>query len=304
VKPFSLVLVFGLLTLLLAACGQAAPATAPTAAPAANTTAPTAAPAANATASDDLLAEVKQRGTLRISTDANYKPQSFKNADGSWEGFDIEVGREIAKRLGVQAEFLDISFDVITAGTWNGRWDINVGSMTITAERKQALLFTTPYYYTPAAFVVHNDSTATTVEELAGKNVGVGTATTYQRYLEGNLQLEGETIAVPAPQATVRVYDTDLLAIDDLKLGNGTRLDAVLTALPTAENAIKEGAPLKILGKPVYYEALAVALDLKSPLDSASLQAEISTAIEAMRADGTLTRLSMQYYGVDLTSKQ
>src|SRR5437868_862323 len=153
-----------LAVLLLAACGQSAgtggaaatastgqipqatamveqpttAATEPTAGTAAEPTAGTAAeptaataeqPTAQSAAGGGLLDVVKQRGKLMIATDANYKPQSFKNADGTWEGFDIGVGREIAKRLGVQAEFLDISFDVITAGSWNGRWDMNVGSM-------------------------------------------------------------------------------------------------------------------------------------------------------------------------------
>lgn len=111
----------------------------------------------------DLLAQVQERGVLRVSTDSNYRPQSYLNPDGSWEGFDVDVAREIAKRLGVKAEFLDINFDVITAGSWNGRWDVNVGSMTVTAERQKALLFTIPYYYTPASFVVHQASTLTDI---------------------------------------------------------------------------------------------------------------------------------------------
>ncbi len=260
--------------------------------------------AAQASAASDLLAEVKQRGKLLVSTDANYKPQSFKNPDNTWEGFDVDVAREIAKRLGVEPEFLNISFDVVTAGSWNGRWDINVGSMTVTTERKQALLFTSPYYYTPAAFVVHKDSTATSIDELAGKQIGVGSATTYQSYLEGKLTLEGEQILKAAPQGTTKIYETDQLALQDLALGNGTRLDAVVTALPTAEDAIKNGQPLKILGTPVYYEALAVALDQKSPAEAQSLQAEISKIVDQMRQDGTLTALSQKYYGIDLTQKK
>jgi len=69
----------------------------------------------------DLLSEVKQRGKIIISTDANSKPASFRNSDGSWAGFDIEVGKRIAQGLEVQPEFLSISFDINTAGSWNGR---------------------------------------------------------------------------------------------------------------------------------------------------------------------------------------
>lgn len=284
-----------LLTILLAACGQTGGG-----APAAN---PTVAPASAGGASD-LLADVQSRGVLRVATDSNYRPQSFKNPDGSWEGFDVDVAREIAKRLGVEVEFLDISFDVITAGGWNNRWDINVGSMTITPGRKEALIFTGPYYYTPAAFAIHANSSTAAIADLAGKRIGVGAATTYLSYLEGTLTLEDETIVTTAPQGAVSVYDNDQLALADLALGDGTRLDAVLTALPTIDDAIKNGQPFKVLGEPVYYEALAVALDRTSTLNGQGLADEISRVIAEMRADGTLTALSEKHYGIDLTTKQ
>jgi polar amino acid transport system substrate-binding protein len=302
----------GLLCLaLLAACGQGgATGGAPTQAPAATAgtaaqptamAAQTAAPAAGG----GLLDEVKKRGKLLISTDANYKPQSFKNPDGSWEGFDVDVAREVAKRLGVEAEFMDISFDVITAGGWNGRWDMNVGSMTVTPERKKVLYFSGAYYYTPAAFAVHTDSKAASIDDLAGKKVGVGASTTYLSYLQGTLALEGEQILKPAPAKTdAKVYETDQLALEDLALGDGKRLDAVLTALPTIQDAIKDGKPFKVLGDPVYYEDLAAAFDQKSSADSKPLADAVSKIIDDMHKDGTLTALSMKYYGLDLTTKK
>jgi polar amino acid transport system substrate-binding protein len=94
------------------------------------------------------------------------------------------------------------------------------------------------------------------------------------------------------------------LALEDLSLGDGARLDGVLTALPTAEDTIKNGKPLKILGDPVYYEDLAAAFDQKSSKDSKSLADAVSKIIDDMHKDGTLTKLSMKYYGVDLTTKK
>src|SRR5690349_896084 len=266
--------------LLLAACGQSGTGTAATAPPQATqapqptampeaTTAPAPTAMAEATAAPaaggDLLADVKKRGKLLVATDANYKPQSFKNHDGTFDGFDIDVAKEVAKRLGVEAEFIDVNFDIITAGGWNNRWDMNAGSMTITPDRKKALYFSSPYYYTPASFVVHKDSKATSIDDLKGKQLGVGAATTYQDYLEGKLTLEGETILKPAPAGvTVKTYPSDVDALNDLALGDGTRVDGVVTALPTAEEAIKGGQPLKIIGDPVYYEDLGLAFDQKS----------------------------------------
>src|SRR6476661_645382 len=318
--------------LLLAACGQSGTGAVATALPQATqapqataiaeaTTAPaptamaeaTTAPAptamAEATAAPaaggDLLADVKKRGKLLVATDANYKPQSFKNSDGSFEGFDIDVAKEVAKRLGVEPEFIDVNFDIITAGGWNNRWDMNAGSMTITPDRKKALYFSSPYYYTPASFVVHKDSKAAALDDLKSKQVGVGAATTYQDYLEGKLTLEGETILKPAPEGvTLKTYQTDVDALTDLALGDGTRLDAVLTALPTADEAIKGGQPFKILGDPVYYEDLGLAFDQKSTLDSKGLADAVTKIIDDMHKDGTLTKLAAKYYKTDLTTKK
>jgi polar amino acid transport system substrate-binding protein len=97
------------------------------------------------------LQEVKDRDTLRVSTDPAYPPQSFQNNQGEFKGFDIDVAEEIAKRMGVDVQWIVSFWDVITAGNWNGRWDISVGSMTITPERSKVLYFSPPYYYTPAA---------------------------------------------------------------------------------------------------------------------------------------------------------
>ena len=257
----------------------------------------------NAAGATDLLSEVRKRGKLIISTDANYQPFSYRTLDGTWRGFDIDVGREIARRLGVQPEFLDINFDVTTSGNWNGRWDLNIDSMTVTHDRQRVLYFTEPYYYNPAEFVVHKNNTLKSIDGLAGKRVGVGTATTYQAYLEGHLTLTGENILVPAPAARAIPYDTDQLALRDLALGDAVRLDAVLTSWPFAEFQIKSGQPFKRLGGPVFYEEAAISIDKNSPLDPKSFYQAIEQAVEALHKDGTLTRLSKANLGADFTRK-
>jgi len=256
---------------------------------------------ASGTAVSDLLSEVKKRGKLLISTDANYQPLSYRTPNGSWQGFDVDVGREIARRLGVQAQFLDINFDVISGGNWNGRWDANVDSMTITRDRQRVLYFTHPYYFIPAAFVVNKQSKVNSIEELSGKRIGVGTATTYQAYLEGHLDLTDENILIPAPQARAIPYDTDQLALNDLALGDGVKLDGVLTSYPFAAYQIGKGKPFRIIGAPVFYEDAAVAIDKSNPLDPKRFYDAVEAAVNSMHKDGTLARLSKQYFGVDLS---
>ncbi|MGH2749948.1 MAG: transporter substrate-binding domain-containing protein [Actinomycetota bacterium] len=252
-----------------------------------------------------LLAAVQDAGVLRVSTDPAYPPQSSVTKGGEYEGFDIDVATEIAERLGVEIEWETPSWDVITAGNWAGRWDASVGSMTVTPERAEVLEFTPAYYFTPAAVAVHEDNSSITDTEnaLDGATVGVCGGCTYEAYLEKTLDIPGYEIDFVIDNASVKAYDTDSSAIADLELGDGTRLDAVISALPTLEGAIDKGKPIKLVGEPIYYEPLAVAIDKNAPEDPLPLAEEIGRIIEEMHEDGTLSELSMKWYDTDLTKE-
>ena len=258
---------------------------------------------------EDLLAAIEDKSTLTVSTDPAYPPQSKLNEKtGKYEGFDIDVATEIAKRLDVEVAWEAPAWDTIIAGNWNGRWDVSVGSMTITPERAEVLRFTPPYYYTPAAFAVHKDnSTITDASGLAGKKIGVCGGCTYDLYLQNKLEIardesaEPEKVESAVANPKIRTYDTDSTAIQDLALGDGRRLDAVISALPTLQAAIKAGSPIKIVGEPLYYEPLSVAVDRKSELDPTSLVDRISEIVDEMHEDGTLSELSQKWYATDLT---
>jgi polar amino acid transport system substrate-binding protein len=255
----------------------------------------------------NLLQEVKDRGVLRVSTDPAYPPQSFQTQSGEFKGFDVDVAEEIAKRMGVKVEWQTPAWEVITAGHWNGRWDVSVGSMTVTPAREEVLYFTPAYYYTPAAAAVHKENSDITDLEtdLDGKRIGVCGACTYEQYLDRSLEIPGEEIEFVVDNPQIQTYDTDTSAIQDLELGDGVRLDAVMSALPTLQGAIDAGKPIKIVGDPLYYEPLAAAIDREAPSDPKPLVDEIGRIIEEMHQDGTLTELSKKWYdGTDLTKKQ
>ncbi|SLM27498.1 Cystine ABC transporter, cystine-binding protein [Desulfamplus magnetovallimortis] len=262
-------------------------------------------------AGESVLDEILAAGVIKVSTDANYAPQSFLNDKGELEGFDISVAKEIAKRLGVKAEFITPDWDLITAGKWGKRWDISVGSMTPTKERKNALLFTIPYYSSPAQFAVHSkNTTIKTVDDLADKVIGVASETTNERFLQQDLEIEDTKITYLAwkpKDGNMKTYPTDANHIEDLSLGDGARLDAVFTSRQTLAQSIKagcgSGCPIKMLGDPMYYEPLSVALD-KSRANSESLISKLNEIIDSMYADGTLVKLSMQFYETDLIPKR
>ena len=259
-------------------------------------------------AADDLLAQICEKGVLTVSTDPAYPPQSkYLPKEDKYVGFDIDVATEIANRLGVEIAWEAPSWDVITAGSWNGRWDISVGSMTPTNDRQQVLDFTEPYYYTPAVAMVHADNTSVSdvSTDLDGKNVGTCAGCTYEQFLDKSLDIEGFTFDFVIDDATIKGYDTDTTALQDLALGDGTRLDAAMTSQTVAQGYIDEGNPVKIVGDPLFYEPLAVAIDKSSELDPASLVEATDQIVADMHEDGTLTGFSEEWFnGLDLTVQQ
>jgi polar amino acid transport system substrate-binding protein len=257
--------------------------------------------AASPALAGETLDRVMKTKTLTMSSDAEYPPQSFLNDANEMDGFDVDVGKEIAKRMGVELKIVTPSWDIITAGSWGGRWDMSVGSMTPTTKRAEVLNFPAVYYYTPAAFAVHKDSKASSLADVSGKVIGTCGGCTYDAYLLKDLVIDAEgtpPFSYDVTAGEIKTYETDTHAFDDLRLGDGTRLDAVFSALPTIQEAIKSGYPLKIVGKPAFYEPLSVATDK----GDAEFDAKIAEIVQAMKDDGTMKSLSEKWYGVDLTS--
>lgn len=255
-------------------------------------------------AAADQLDTIKAAGKIKVVTDPAYPPQSEQQPDGSLQGFDIDVANDIARRLGVTAQFEPTTnFDLVTAGGWAGRWDISVGSMTITTERKDKLDFTQPYYFTPAQMSVVTDSGITSLDGLAGKTVCVGNQTTYLFWLQGTLSLGDGSALAPLPAGIKSTtFDTDTQCADAIKSGRRD-FEGWLTASETLAAAIAEDAPFTLVGDPVFYEPLAIAVD-KSGATHTKLSAELDRIIGEMHADGTLTTLSKKWYeGRDLTTR-
>lgn len=289
------VVMVALLALVGAACGDEPTSSTPAATGSGSETTP---------GEPDLLARIQDEGVIRVATDQKYKPQSWYDAKSEeWKGFDVEVAQEVAARLGVEAEIEHQEWDLVTAGSWNDRWDMNVGSMTVTAEREDLFDFSPAYYFTPASIAVHVDNTSINdmSTDLDGKKVCVGSSTTYEAYLLGDLNIPGYEFDFVIDDPEVITFGTDTDALDNLALGDGARCDAAMTATPTIQAFIDDGGAVKHVGEPLYGEPLAIAFDAASPIDNASLVEAVSGIIEEMHADGTLTALSMKWYGEDIT---
>jgi polar amino acid transport system substrate-binding protein len=271
----------------------------------------------NAAAPKDLLGKITSRGYLLVSTDPNYAPQSSLNTQGKrpsttkcpsdtlttaeMQGFDVDVAAEIGKRLGVETCFATPSWDMITAGSWADKWDLSIGSMTITNTRAKVLTFTEPYYYYFAVVAVKKDSGINTLADLSGKALCAGASTTYEDWINGKLDLPAADIfAQPPANVTDVPLDTDQECAQSINSGRTDFIGYVTANTVVAAN-IAAGFPVVQLDGPVYRESLAGAVDKSSSLPIDSFVAQLNTIITSMHSDGTLSSLSVKWFQVDMT---
>jgi polar amino acid transport system substrate-binding protein len=293
-KLYSVLVVAILASLVLAACG------------------------AGAAKANNLLDAIKQRGYILVSTDPNYAPQSALNTEGKrpsatkcpsdalttaeMQGFDVDVAKAIGDDLGVETCFATPSWDAITAGNWANKWDVSVGSMTIKPARQKVLDFSVPYYYTPAVVAVKADSTFKSLDDLAGQALCVGSATTYEDWLNGKLDIRPEDIyAKPPANVTVVSLETDQECAQAITAGRQDFVGYVTSGTVVDQN-IAAGMPVKKLGEPVFSENLAASFDKSSSLPTDSLRAEVDKLFTAMHSDGRLANLSKKWFKADLTA--
>jgi polar amino acid transport system substrate-binding protein len=289
---------------ILSACTSTnAPAASPSAAA-------SAAPSASVAATVDpnsLLGKVIAAGKIRVSTDPNYKPFSFLNPDGTYDGFDNATAIEAVKRLSVQVgkpiaiEWTTPAWEIITAGSWGGRFDISIGSMSVTVGRAKVVDFVDPYYYDSGAVAVPKDSAVQTLAELnGGKSICVGTATTYQQWLDGTLEIVDPNKLPPPTNPKVVPLETDNLCVQAVAAGR--KYDAIVANANGLADQAKT-APIRILsGPPIFTVSVAFALDKGGPNDASMIEA-LNKIVGEMHADGTLTTLSMKYFQKDVTVK-
>jgi len=265
----------------------------------------------------DLFSQIKSRGYVLVSNDPNDPPMSFLNTQGTrpsntkcpsgtyttaeLQGFDVDVAAEIGKRLGVETCFIPQGWDVITAGNWSDKWDLSVGSMTITNARAKVLTFTVPYYYDTAVIAVVKGSAINTLSNLSDKALCASASLTYADWLNGNLDLPPTDIFAQPPTNVKFVPLSGDQACAQAISSGGTDFVGYVSANYLVEGNIADGVPVVILGTPVFREELAAAVDKSSSLPTDTFVNKLNTIITAMHSDGTLTTFSMKWYKADLT---
>ena len=241
---------------------------------------------------------VQKSGVLKDALLTTYPPFGFINSDNLLDGFDVDVARAFAAKLGVKLELVTPAWESVVAGQWRGRWDICICSMSPTAERASVLSFPARYYSSPAVLVVHKDEQRIrSAADISGKRVAVGMGSSYENYLNKTLVIPGQPpIAFPFHDV-IAIPGDETINFRNLALGPGVRLDAGISDLATARASIQSTNALKIVGPALYAEPNAVATERGDP----EWDRTVARVFSQLRADGTLSRISRKWLGEDVT---
>ena len=243
---------------------------------------------ATETAADDQLARILEKGEIVIAMEGTWAPWTYHDENDELVGYDVEVGKMIAEKLGVEATFVEGEWDGLFAGLDSERYDIIINGVEVTDERSEKYDFSNPYCYIHTALIVKEDNTdITSFEDLAGKTTANSISSTYMLLAEEY-------------GATVQGVDS----LDEtLQMVLAGRVDATLNADVSYYDYmnVHPEAELKVVA--LTDEASLVCIPMRKGDDSASLREAINAAIEVLRESGALAEASEKYFGSDISQE-
>ena len=239
--------------------------------------------------SKDHLARIKEAGKITVATEGVWAPFTYHDKDtNELVGFDVEVATEIARRIGVEAEFAEGDFDGGLTGVSQGTFDMMANGVDVTPDRSGVFDFSDPYAFDHAVVVTRTDNdTISSFEDLSGKTTANSVGSTYAQMGE---EYGATVVNVPTLGETMELVKNQTA---DATINAATSVgDYMLT---TGETSLKIAA--------TDTEVTCYAIPLKKGDDNKTLREEINKAIEEMRNDGTLSWISMRYFGTDITKE-
>lgn len=243
-------------------------------------------PAESTEAAGDQLARIQAKGEIIVAMEGTWAPWTYHDESDQLVGYDVEVAKAVAEKLGVTASFVEGEWDGLLAGLDAGRYDIMVNGVGITAERQEKYNFSTPYAYNKTAVIVRGDyDEIHSMEDLKGKSTANTISSTYATQAE-------------AYGATVTGVD-DLNQTIELLLAG--RIDATLNTEVVFEDYKKAHPDADIKIAAYSDEVENIAIPVRKDGDSATLLAAINQTLAELDADGTLAALSNKYFGKDIS---
>jgi cystine transport system substrate-binding protein len=235
---------------------------------------------------EDLLDQVKARGTLRIGLEGTFPPFNSKDAKtGELVGFDVDIAKAVAAKLGVKPEFITTEWSGIIAGLQAGKFDVIVNQVGVTDARKQVLDFSPPYTYSGAELIQRKDDTHRfkSLEDLKGHKLGVGLGTNYM------------DMAKSVPGIDVKTYPGAPEYLRDLA---AKRLDAALNDRLMVAYLLKHSdLPLEPGAMVGTGNPSAIPFKKGNP----KFAKAIDDAMTQLEADGTFAKISDKWFGIDVT---
>ena len=270
------------LVLSLAACGSTASSAASSEAAspeAASSDAASSEAASSEAASETETAELStvEPGKLIMSTNAAFPPYEMTTDSGEFEGIDIETAQAIADKLGLELQIDDMDFDAALLAVQQGKADIVMAGVTVTDERQNVMDFTDSYATGIQSIIVKEDSDIASVDDLAGKKIGTQRGTTGYLYCSDDFGDEN-----------VVAYDNGLTAVQML---NNGQVDCVVIDNAPAKEFIAANPGLKLLDTAYVEESYAIGIGK----GNTELKDAINTALEELKADGTLQAIVDKY---------
>lgn len=237
---------------------------------------------------DQSLVKVVDKGVFVLGLDDSFPPMGYRDENNEIVGFDIDLAKEVTKRMGVELKLQPIDWNAKEQELNTGNIDCIWNGFTMTAERKKMLNFTEPYVDNAQVAVIRNDSPIKNLADLKGKSVGIQAGSSASDAVYGN-----EAFAASLKEI-IEVKD-NLTALMDLEIGG---VDAVVLDLFVAvDNIERSGKNFKILDEHLSTEEYGIGFRKNDQ----ALRDEVQRQLLAMKADGTLAKISTTWFGTDIT---
>ena len=233
----------------------------------------------------DLLAQIQAKGEITVALEGTWAPWGYHDEDNNLVGYDVEVAQAIAGKLGVKATFVEGEWDGLLAGIESGRYDIMANGVDVEG-REDVYNFSTPYAYNRTVVITRaDDDSIQSMEDLDGKTTANTLNSTYANVAEG--------------------YGASVTPVDDfiqtIELLTSERIDATLNAEVSYYDyiGVHPDAPIKIAC--IDSESTRVAIPMRKGEETDSLRDAVDQALAELAQDGTLSDLSMKYFGTDIS---